>query len=93
MTDARIYKLRYSKNIPKQLKKIDQKAAELIQKWLYKHINNCENPRNFGKALSHNLKDFWRYRIGNYRVIAKIEDEELIVLCIKVGHRRNVYDK
>lgn len=51
-----------------------------------------ENPRVLGKPLSGNMDGLWRYRVGDYRILAKIEDDTFIVLVIHVGHRKNVYD-
>jgi len=45
----------------------------------------------FGKALKGNLGDYWRYRVGNYRLIAEINDEEIIIIIIGIGHRRDIY--
>jgi mRNA interferase RelE/StbE len=49
------------------------------------------NPRLSGKALQGDLKGLWRYRVGNYRLIAQIKDNELIILVIEIGHRKEVY--
>jgi mRNA interferase RelE/StbE len=51
-----------------------------------------ENPRSIGTALhGQRLGEFWKYRVGDYRLIARIEDDRLVILVIKVGHRRDVY--
>ena len=55
-------------------------------------MQNCENPRQHGKALVANRKGQWRYRIGDYRLIVEIEDEKIKILVLNVGHRRDVYD-
>jgi mRNA interferase RelE/StbE len=57
-----------------------------------KHLENVKDPRSSGKALSVNRVGQWRYRIGDYRLIAEIEDDKLIILFIDVGHRREIYD-
>ena len=74
------YKVEYSIQAVKQLKKLD------------KNLQNCENPRQHGKALVANRKGQWRYRIGDYRLIVEIEDEKIKILVLNVGHRRDVYD-
>lgn len=56
-----------------------------------KNIEGCENPREKGKPLKGNLKNQWRYRIGNYRILCRIEDYEVLVLVLNVGHRKEVY--
>lgn len=85
------YRLEFSKDAMKQLGKMDQHQAQLITQWLYANIDGIEDPRTKGKGLEANLSGLWRYRIGNYRVISVIEDDQLVVLAISVGHRRDVY--
>ena len=87
------YRLEFTTDVKKQLKKMDKYQATLLTRWLYRNIDGTANPREHGKALSANRAGQWRYRIGNYRVIVEIEDERLVVTAIQVGHRRNVYDK
>lgn len=87
------YRLEFTPDVKKQLKKMDKYQATLLTRWLYQNIDGTANPREHGKALSANRAGQWRYRIGNYRVIVEIEDERLVVTAIQVGHRRNVYDK
>lgn len=87
------YKLAFTENAKKQLKKLDKHISSLIIGWLEKNIENCENPRIHGKGLIENKSGQWRYRIGDYRVICEILDNEIIVLVLEVGHRRDVYGK
>ena len=51
-----------------------------------------ENPRRSGKALTAGLTGFWRYRVGDHRIICQIQEDEVLILILKVGHRREVYD-
>ena len=75
----------------KQAKKLGPSAEREIARYLRQRIAKAENPRHFGKPLSSNLAGLWRYRIGDYRLICEIQDEKLVVLVIKIGHRRDVY--
>ncbi len=86
------YKVIFAERAKKQLKKLDKHIAALIIGWLEKNIQNCENPRLHGKGLVENKSEQWRYRIGDYRVICEIQDKEIIVLVLEVGHRRDIYD-
>ncbi len=86
------YKVIFTERAKKQLKKLDKHIAALIIGWLEKNIQNCENPRLHGKGLVENKSGQWRYRIGDYRVICKIQDKEIIVLVLEVGHRREIYN-
>lgn len=86
------YRILFTEKSKKQLKKMDKHISLLIIGWLEKNIQNCENPRIHGKGLIENKSGEWRYRIGDYRVICKIKDKEVIVLVLEVGHRREIYD-
>ncbi len=85
------FKIVFSKKALKQIKKIDKHSASLIIGWLRKNIEGCSDPRKFGKALTANRRGQWRYRIGDYRIIAEIQDDKIIVLVLEIGHRRNIY--
>lgn len=87
------YKVEYTKQAVKQLKKLDKPTASLIIGWIEKNLVECENPRQYGKGLVANHRGEWRYRIGNYRLIADIQDEKIIILILNVGHRREIYEK
>ena len=80
----------YSDLSLKQLKKMGKSEAKMIINYM-KEIERLDNPRVRGKALVENLKGFWRYRVGDWRVICDIVDEEIIIHVIEVGHRREVY--
>ena len=86
------YKVIFTEKAKKQLKKLDKHIAALIIGWLEKNIQNCENPRLHGKGLVENKSGQWRYRIGDYRVICEIQDKEIIVLVLEVGHRIEIYN-
>lgn len=86
------YRLEFTPEIQKQLRKMDKHQAMLIVRWLYQHIDGIDDLRKFGKGLTANRSGQWRYRIGKYRVLVEIEDKQLVVIAIQVGHRRNIYD-
>ena len=86
------YQVCYTNTVRKTLKKLDPYTRTIILRWITKHLVGCTNPRVSGKALSANRAGQWRYRIGDYRLIAEIEDDKLIILFIDVGHRREIYD-
>ena len=76
----------------KQLRKLGAEGRKRIFTYLDNNITGAQDPRAFGKALSGDLGDLWRFRTSNYRIVCKIVDSELEVLVVKVGHRRDVYD-
>ena len=73
------------------MKRIDKYQQQCIADYLLERVAGQNNPRRFGKALTGELAGHWRYRVGDYRVICRHEDEQLIVLVVEVGHRRHVY--
>lgn len=81
----------FSSKAQKDFKKLDISIQKRI-KTFTQEIEKLENPRSRGKALAGNLKGFWRYRIGDYRLICEILDNEFIIYTIKISHRKNIYD-
>ena len=82
----------FDAGVEKDLKKLGRTAQQKILSYLETRIAIDEDPRRFGKALKHELSGCWRYRVDDYRVIARIEDSRFVVLVIAVGHRSNVYE-
>lgn len=76
----------------KELRKLDKQAQQEILRYLRERIATEEDPRRFGKPLARDLVGLWRYRIRNYRMICHIEDEKLVVLVLRVGHRKDIYE-
>ncbi|MDI7775150.1 type II toxin-antitoxin system RelE/ParE family toxin [Asticcacaulis sp. EMRT-3] len=86
------WSVRLSDTARKQLKKLDRQTANRIIAFLGDRIAIADDPRSLGKALTGpNLGKFWRYRVGDYRLICDIQDGELCVLVVEVGNRREVY--
>ncbi len=83
-------KVEFTDSSRKQLKKIDEYNRTRILKYLFE-VESLEDPRSRGKALEQNLKGFWRYRVGDYRIICSIEEEQVTILVLKIGHRRDIY--
>ena len=84
-------KVIYSQKAIKSLKKLDKPIQKLIVSYM-DQIGSLKEPRARGKALSANLKGFWRYRVGDIRIICEIVDMELVIAVIDIGHRRSIYD-
>lgn len=78
----------------RELSKLDRQAAKRILNFLHKRIAPIDDPRSIGEALKGSqLGEFWKYRVGAYRVIVRIEDTVLLVLVLRIGHRKSVYKK
>lgn len=75
----------------KQLRKLDPIQSRLVSVWLRNNIDGSSDPRTHGKALVGDHSGEWVYRIGVYRVLVDIQDSKLIVLALRVGHRRHIY--
>jgi mRNA interferase RelE/StbE len=86
------WKVELSADAERDLRKLDVQHARRILKFLQERVAKLEDPRSIGGALQGSrLGEFWRYRIGPYRLICKIEDDRLIVLVLRVGHRKEIY--
>ncbi|QQE46456.1 Toxin RelG [Peptoniphilus harei] len=86
------YQVRTTKKFDKSFKKLDRQSQKLIKNWIEGNLMDCPDPRFSGKPLTGNFKGVWRYRIGSYRLLTKIDDDKLIIFAIDVGHRRNIYN-
>ena len=78
-----MFEIKFSVNALKDLKKLDKDTTKLIIHWIEKNLVNCINPRQHGKALTGDLKEIWQYRVGDYRLFAKIYDNVLLIELIK----------
>ncbi|MCM1322541.1 MAG: type II toxin-antitoxin system RelE/ParE family toxin [Prevotella sp.] len=84
-------RLIYSDAFLKQVSKLDKPIQKRIFNYMDK-VAQLENPRSRGKGLVSNLSGLWRYRVGDYRILCRIKDAELIITVVEVGHRREIYD-
>ena len=86
-----MWKVDYEEKAAEELAKLGNPVAKRIKKYLDTRIATNEDPRRFGEPLADNLSGLWKYRIGDYRVIADIQDELVLVLIVRIGHRRKIY--
>ena len=85
------YTVDYSKAASKALLKMDRSVSRMIYGWVNRNLEGTSDPRIHGKALTGNLAGLWRYRVGDYRLIAEIRDDRLVILMLEVGHRSGIY--
>lgn len=85
------YKVKYRARAKKALKKIDRPAREMLKNWIANNLEGCENPRLYGKAMKGNHGGEWRYRVGVYRILVEIHDQEVVIMVIDIGHRQGIY--
>ena len=84
--------IKFSAGAEKDLRKLDPPVAQRVISFLRDRVAVLDDPRTIGEALQEKkFGEFWKYRLGDMRVIARIEDRELIVLVVRVGHRKQVY--
>ncbi len=87
-----VWAVEFDDRARRELRKLDANIQRDILRYLRERVAGSPDPRQFGKPLRMNLAGLWRYRVGNYRLICRIEEHRLVVLVLKVGHRREVYD-
>ena len=85
------WKVDFDDRARKELRKLDKAVQKTILNYLRKNIAVEADPRRLGKPLSYDKHGLWRYRVEDMRIICRIEDDELLVLVIKIGHRKHIY--
>lgn len=86
------YEVETTARFDREFRKLDRYTQRMIKAWIEKNLVGCDNPRQHGKGLTANRSGQWRYLIGDYRLICEIKGNELIILALSVGHRREVYN-
>ncbi len=86
-----IWSVEFDDHAAKELRRLDRQAQDIILSYFRERIATGEDPRRFGKSLSGDLAGLWRYRVRNYRMICTIEDDKLVVLVLRIGHRKDAY--
>jgi mRNA interferase RelE/StbE len=86
------WKIEFAPEAAKELGKLDPVIARRINSFLKDRIEPSVNPRSFGEALKGSkLGEFWKYRVGDYRIVCNIEDTTITVYVVRIGHRREIY--
>lgn len=85
------WRIEFEARALKELKKLDRSEARRITAYMRKRVAIRDDPRTLATQLIGQWGDYWRFRVGDYRVICRLEDQEFIVLVVRVGHRREVY--
>ncbi len=88
------WKVELTPQAERNLGKLDPQTARRILSFLHGRLAQLADPRTLGEALKGaSLGEFWKYRVGDYRIITSIEDRKLIVYVLRIGNRREVYRK
>jgi mRNA interferase RelE/StbE len=85
------YKIEFDIAAKKELNKLDRQVAVRILKFLNDRLANADDPRSLGESLKRRFEEYWKYRIGDYRIICIILDKIVTVVVVKIGNRREVY--
>ncbi|MGH9605103.1 MAG: type II toxin-antitoxin system RelE family toxin [Terracidiphilus sp.] len=88
-----LWTIEFDDRARRELRKLDPKVQQDILRYLRERIAGSSDPRQFGKALRMNLAGLWRYRVGDYRLVCRLEDDRLVVFVIKAAQRREVYEE
>ena len=86
-----IWKIGFSSRAEREINKLNPKVQERILRFMKSRLAQRKNPRELGEALNGELSGYWKYRVGDYRIIAKIEDQTITIYVIAIGHRSEVY--
>ena len=87
------WKIEISRLAQQQLDDLDRAVSRRIVKFLRERVEKLDDPRQIGDPLKGPLRDYWRYRVGDYRVVCLLEHDRLVVLVLRGGHRRQVYNR
>ncbi len=88
------WKVEFVAEAKRELEKLDPQVTRRIERFLYERVARLDDPRNIGEALQGSrLGEFWRYRVGDWRIICRIQDAKLVILALRVGHRREIYSR
>jgi mRNA interferase RelE/StbE len=87
-----IWKIEYAKSVQKSVGKLDRQTQSRLRKYFETRLAVADDPRSLGRALQGpQFQNLWRFRVGDYRIIAQIEDDKVRILVLRIGHRREVY--
>ena len=86
------WSLEFDPAAAKELRKLDRQVAQRIVTFLRERVVSLDDPRSLGEALRGDaLGEFWKYRLGDYRIISRIVDRRMLIVVVRLGHRREVY--
>jgi mRNA interferase RelE/StbE len=88
---APVWRVEIHRDAVRDLRKLGADAENRVLRYLRERIAGSADPRRYGHALTGDRQGLWRYRVGDYRIVAAIEDDRFVVLVVTVGHRRDVY--
>lgn len=92
MSKEAFWQIEFAETALKQMKKLDKSAQHAIHRFIKDRLMKFDDPRAHGKPLKGEFAQFWRYRVGDYRIIVDIIDQRLIIQVLQIGHRKEIYE-
>jgi mRNA interferase RelE/StbE len=86
-----VWKISIDRRALKSLRSVGAQDRARIAAFIERRLSVIEDPRSIGEALAGKLSPFWKYRVGDYRLIARLEDAQVYILILQIGHRREIY--
>ena len=86
------WRVEFEADADRELQRLGAAAEKRIARFVRARLATPADPRRFGQPLRGDLHGYWRYRVGDYRIVARIEEQRFLVLIVRVGHRKDVYD-
>ncbi|MCC5905517.1 MAG: type II toxin-antitoxin system RelE/ParE family toxin [Balneolaceae bacterium] len=86
------WKVEFDNRARKELRKLDPETQKRLLTWISENLIGDDDARDKGSALKGRFRGLWRYRVGDYRVACQIKDEEVLILILRIAHRKDVYD-
>jgi mRNA interferase RelE/StbE len=87
------WRIEFSADANRQIEKLDRQVARRIEKFLRDRVALLDNPRSIGKPLhGPRYGELWRYRVGDYRLICRIQDDRVIIVVVAIGDRKEIYE-
>jgi mRNA interferase RelE/StbE len=93
MASSPKWKIEFDPAAQKELDSLDKLIARRISKFLQERVAKLDDPHRIGERLKGTLSEFWKYRVGDYRLICSLENNRLVVLVLRIGHRKEVYSR
>lgn len=87
------WQIEFDPTARREFEKLDKPISDRILRFLRDRVAALDDPRTIGQRLQGPLRQFWKYRVGDYRLICSIKDDRLVVVVVHVGHRREIYDR
>lgn len=87
------WSIEFDPDARRELDKLDKSVSDRILKFLWERVAALEDPRSIGERLHGQLRQYWKYRVGDYRLICSLKDDRLVVIVVRIGHRREIYKR